>query len=299
MRAQHAIERHAEQQQRMRREHQAAFEHLRHDLGGARLRAGARCSVSSSVRTITGSSGAQRAARGAGSSGRSGVSANVIATARALREPGGHQRLAPRRVAVDDAAAVGGRLAHALRDRSRARRTGCPRARAGARGSGRCGRSRRRSRDPAAPSLRAAICVICAARASQSLAVSLRTIGSANWISERRREHRQDHRREHQLQRVVRHEQLVLRRERQQHERELAGLREIEAGAQRRRQRRAEQPREHDDSTSLASTGHDQQRQHPARCCARRRAGRAYMPTVTKNRPSSTSRNGLMSSSTW
>ena len=30
---QHAIERHAEQQQRVRREHEAAFEHLRHDLG--------------------------------------------------------------------------------------------------------------------------------------------------------------------------------------------------------------------------------------------------------------------------
>ena len=139
----HAVERHAEQQQRVRREHQAAFEHLGDDLRRAGLEQRGRARCRRRVRTMT------------GSSGRSCVHVvqdlerdrRVGERDRPPRAPSrGRPRPAPRagsRRRRRRVAAVGRRLAHALAGRRRARRTGCPRARAGARGSGRCGRSRR------------------------------------------------------------------------------------------------------------------------------------------------------------
>ena len=144
----------------------------------------------------------------------------------------------------------------------------------------------------------AAICVICAARASQSLAVNRRTIGSAKWMSSGADSIDSTIAASTTCAIGARHERWSTR-ERQQHQRELARLREVEAGAQRRAERRAEDAGQRDDQRELRDDGHDEQQQHPERCCAATTARSSAMPTVTKKSPSSTSRNGLMSSSTW
>ena len=83
---QHAVERHADQEQRVRREHQAAFEHFRHDLGRAGLQQRIELAVVDRAHDHRQPRAASRA-RGAGSCSAVGVSAKVIATARAFAQP--------------------------------------------------------------------------------------------------------------------------------------------------------------------------------------------------------------------
>ena len=88
--------------------------------------------------------------------------------------------------------------------------------------------------------------------------------------------------------------------ERQQHEAELAALRERERRRAARCRRGAPKAR---DSAAISANLHEREQQRgtasTSQNCATTRRRSSSMPTVTKNSPSSTSRNGWMSSSTW
>ncbi len=79
---------------------------------------------------------------------------------------------------------------------------------------------------------------------------------------QRGRKHRQQHRREHDLPHRARHERQV-DRDCEHHQRELAGLREIESGTQCGSGRRPEQARQHDDQRKFRDDRNGEQQKHP------------------------------------
>jgi hypothetical protein len=109
----HAVERHAEQEQRMRREHQAALEDLGHDLGRARVEQLVELAVVDRAHDDR-ELGPARVHLVQDLERERHVGERDDDGARA-REPGGAERVAPARVAVDDARAAARGLAHAVR----------------------------------------------------------------------------------------------------------------------------------------------------------------------------------------
>ena len=252
---QHPVERHANQKQGMRREHQASFEHFGDDFGRARLQQqvelgvvqGANDDRHLGTRFVHVMQNLERRRRiGKGHHDRAG-----------LGETGGHQRLAASRVAIDHAAAVCRCLAHTLRigiEREKRDLLGFQQA---------------REVLPAA-SVTADDHVLLASQCSRRNVGELGgarepVVGSqaarkrlGELDQERCRQHGKHHGRQHQLrQRFIDDPQIG--RQGQQHDGELAGLREIETGSQRGAERCAENSGQQHDQRQLCQHGAQQQ----------------------------------------